>query len=80
MKQVLVLTFVHRVDGDEEDLSQRLVVHVAEDKVEAVVTFDPGSVFVPEPVEVHVILSEVLTGGELDPTGLRLQKQITSQT
>lgn len=78
------LTFVHRVDGDEEALCWSLVIQVAEGEAEAVVTFEPGgvgdgAVFVPQTVHLHVVLSEVLTGRQLSPTRLCLQTSHTAQ-
>lgn len=68
------------MDGDEEALGRSLVVHVAENEAEAVVTFEPGStgvddVSVPQAVHLNVVLSEVLTGRQLRPTQLRLQSR-----
>lgn len=68
------------MDGDEEALGRSLVVQVAENEAEAVVTFEPGGVgvndmSVPQAVHLHVVLSEVLTGRQLRPTQLRLQSR-----
>lgn len=60
-----VHTFVDPVDGDEEGLSRRLVVQVAESEAEAVATSEisanASAVFVPQTVHLHVVLREVLT-------------------
>lgn len=73
-------TFVDPVDGDEEGLRRRHVVQVAESEAETVVTSEPSSyssgVFVPQTVHLHVILREVLTRREFDPTRLSLQRKI----
>lgn len=78
------LTFVHRVDGDEEALCWSLIIQVAQGEAKAVVTFEPGAVgdggvFVPQTVHLHVVLSEVLTRQQLSPTQLRLLTSHTAQ-
>ena len=74
------LTPLHRADGDEEALLRRLAVQVAEDEAEAVVTFEPGAggVRVPQAVELHVVLGEVLTRTQIGPTSLGLSQATTS--
>lgn len=69
---------------DEEALSRRLVVQVAEGEAEAVVTFKAGcvgggGVLVPQSVHLHVALCEVLTRRQLVPPRRRLRARRSDQ-
>lgn len=56
-------TFLNSLDSNEETLWRCLIVSVTEEKVEAVMTFEPTecSVFVQQVIHLHIILCKVLT-------------------
>lgn len=63
MVKLEAYTFLNSLDSDEETLWRCLIVSVTEEKVEAVMTFEPTecSVFVKQAVHLHIVLRKVLT-------------------